>query len=38
MSTKEKVREKVSFKEAPSINNEIIVYDDVNTFDHVIET
>jgi ATP-dependent Clp protease adaptor protein ClpS len=39
MSTKEKVREKVSLKEAPSINNEIIVYnDDVNTFDHVIET
>jgi ATP-dependent Clp protease adaptor protein ClpS len=39
MSTKEKIKEKVSSKEAPSINNEIIVYnDDVNTFDHVIET
>ena len=39
MSTKEKVRERVSLKEATSINNEIIVYnDDVNTFDHVIET
>ena len=39
MSTKEKVREKVSRKEAPTANNEIIVYnDDVNTFDHVIET
>jgi ATP-dependent Clp protease adaptor protein ClpS len=39
MSTKEKTREKAGLKEAPSINNEIIVYnDDVNTFDHVIET
>ena len=39
MSTKEKVRERVNVKEATSINNEIIVYnDDVNTFDHVIET
>jgi ATP-dependent Clp protease adaptor protein ClpS len=39
MSTKEKVREKVSKKEATSINNEIVVYnDDVNTFDHVIDT
>ncbi len=39
MSTKEKVREKVSLKEITFINNEIIVYnDDVNTFDHVIET
>ncbi|MGO4817785.1 ATP-dependent Clp protease adaptor ClpS [Flavobacterium sp. W22_SRS_FP1] len=39
MCTKEKVREKVTLKKAPSINNEIIVYnDDVNTFDHVIET
>ena len=36
---KEKIKEKVRSKEAPSINNEIIVYnDDVNTFDHVIET
>lgn len=39
MSTKEKTRVRVSTKEAVSINNEIIVYnDDVNTFDHVIET
>ena len=39
MSTKEKVREKVSAKEVTSKNNEIIVYnDDVNTFDHVIDT
>ena len=39
MSTKEKVREKVREKEAVAFNNEIIVYnDDVNTFDHVIDT
>lgn len=39
MSTKEKKRERVVLKEATSVNNEIIVYnDDVNTFDHVIET
>lgn len=39
MSTKEKIREKVSIKEVTSKNNEIIVYnDDVNTFDHVIDT
>lgn len=39
MSTKEKIREKVSTKDLTSKNNEIIVYnDDVNTFDHVIET
>jgi len=39
MSTKEKVREKVSVAEVATMNNEIIVYnDDVNTFDHVIET
>jgi ATP-dependent Clp protease adaptor protein ClpS len=39
MSTKEKVRERVSFKEATTVNNEIVVYnDDVNTFDHVIDT
>ena len=39
MSTKEKVKERVREKEAISFNNEIIVYnDDVNTFDHVIET
>jgi len=39
MSTKEKTRVKVSLKESTTINNEIILYnDDVNTFDHVIET
>lgn len=39
MSTKEKIREKVSVKERVSFDNEIIVYnDDVNTFDHVIDT
>lgn len=39
MSTKVKTRERVSVKETTSINNEIIVYnDDVNTFDHVIDT
>ncbi|PRZ21664.1 ATP-dependent Clp protease adaptor ClpS [Flavobacterium granuli] len=39
MSTKVKIRERVSVKEVTSINNEIIVYnDDVNTFDHVIDT
>jgi ATP-dependent Clp protease adaptor protein ClpS len=39
MSTKEKIRERVSLEDIISINNEIIVYnDDVNTFDHVIDT
>ena len=39
MSTKEKVRERVSVKEAIQLDNEIVVYnDDLNTFDHVIET
>lgn len=39
MSTKEKIREKTIRKEVTSINNEIVVYnDDVNTFDHVIDT
>ncbi|MBP4142402.1 ATP-dependent Clp protease adaptor ClpS [Flavobacterium sp. I-SCBP12n] len=39
MSTKEKVRERVSLKESVHLDNEIVVYnDDVNTFDHVIET
>jgi ATP-dependent Clp protease adaptor protein ClpS len=39
MSTKEKVLEKVVLKESVSLNNEIVLYnDDVNTFDHVIET
>ena len=39
MSTKEKVREKVVVKESVSFDNEIVMYnDDVNTFDHVIDT
>lgn len=39
MSTKEKTRVKASPKEATIINNEIVLYnDDVNTFDHVIDT
>ena len=39
MSTKEKVEEKVSVEELLNNNNEIILFnDDVNTFDHVIET
>lgn len=39
MGTKEKIKEKVNLKEITSKNNEIVLYnDDVNTFDHVIET
>ncbi|KQB41854.1 Clp protease ClpS [Flavobacterium sp. L1I52] len=39
MSTKEKVRERISVQEVITKNNEIVLYnDDVNTFDHVIET
>lgn len=39
MSTKEKVREIISVQEVITKNNEIVLYnDDVNTFDHVIET
>lgn len=39
MSVKEKVREQVSRETKAVLNNEIIVFnDDVNTFDHVIET
>lgn len=39
MSTIEKVKEKRREKEITAMNNEIIVYnDDVNTFDHVIDT
>lgn len=39
MSTKEKVLEEVLTEESVSFNNEIILYnDDINTFDHVIET
>lgn len=39
MSTIEKTREQTSILEAVDVNNEIILYnDDVNTFDHVIDT
>ena len=39
MSTIEKVKEDVLVEEQISINNEIVLYnDDVNTFDHVIDT
>lgn len=39
MSAKEKVSEKVKVDTKEKQNNEIVLYnDDVNTFDHVIET
>jgi ATP-dependent Clp protease adaptor protein ClpS len=39
MSTREKTIEKVISKEAIAFDNEIVMYnDDVNTFDHVIDT
>jgi ATP-dependent Clp protease adaptor protein ClpS len=39
MSTREKIQEEVAVLEAISENNEIVLYnDDVNTFDHVIDT
>ncbi len=39
MSTQEKVLESVSIEELISLNNEIVLFnDDVNTFDHVIDT
>lgn len=39
MSTIEKIQEEVSVAERTAINNEIVLFnDDVNTFDHVIET
>jgi ATP-dependent Clp protease adaptor protein ClpS len=39
MSTQEKVQEEVDTLEAVQKNNEIVLYnDEVNTFDHVIET
>ncbi|HEX8576460.1 MAG TPA: ATP-dependent Clp protease adaptor ClpS [Flavobacterium sp.] len=39
MSTREKIAEDVLVEESVGINNEIILFnDDVNTFDHVIET
>lgn len=39
MSTKEKELEEVLIEESVSFNNEIVLYnDEVNTFDHVIDT
>ena len=39
MSTKEKIQEELDVLVAEDRNNEIVVFnDDVNTFDHVIET
>lgn len=39
MSTKEQVLEEVLIQEAVGINNEIVLFnDEVNTFDHVIDT
>ena len=39
MATIEKTKTRASVLEAVSINNEIVLYnDDVNTFDHVINT
>ena len=39
MATIEKTKVKTTIKEAIAINNEIVLFnDDVNTFDHVIET
>ncbi len=39
MATIEKTKRETSVLEAIGINNEIVLYnDDVNTFDHVIET
>lgn len=39
MSTREKIQEEVDVLEEISNNNEIVLFnDDVNTFDHVIDT
>jgi ATP-dependent Clp protease adaptor protein ClpS len=39
MSTIEQIQEEVAVLEAVSINHEIVLYnDDVNSFDHVIDT
>ncbi|NHM07684.1 ATP-dependent Clp protease adaptor ClpS [Flavobacterium sp. CYK-4] len=39
MATIEKIKEKVSVSQQNQVNNEIVLYnDDVNTFDHVIDT
>ena len=39
MSTIEKIQEELLVEELVGLNNEIVLYnDDVNTFDHVIDT
>ena len=39
MSTREKIQEEVDVLEDYGLNNEIVLYnDDVNTFEHVIDT
>lgn len=39
MSTIEKIQEKVLVEESTNVNHEIVLHnDDVNTFDHVIDT
>jgi ATP-dependent Clp protease adaptor protein ClpS len=39
MATIEKIQEQTTVLEAVGVNNEIVLFnDDVNTFDHVIET
>lgn len=39
MATIEKTKRQTEVKEAVGVNNEIVLYnDDVNTFDHVIDT
>lgn len=39
MSTIEKIQEEISVLEQVGVNNEIVLFnDDVNTFDHVIDT
>lgn len=39
MATREKIQEEVLVSEQEGVNNEIILYnDEVNTFDHVIDT
>lgn len=39
MSTREKIQEEVDVLEDYGLNNEIVLFnDDVNTFDHVIDT
>jgi len=39
LNTLEKIQEELTLEESIGLNNEIVLYnDDVNTFDHVIET